>query len=208
MDGREYLHDGELLYVQLHPTKAALIAQLTRFVCLTAAVGIAVAILLWFGLTAAGIRVHPLWLAPLPLVLAFLSGWVTHGHWRAARFRVTNERILLEYKDGILVHPMMPVASDPKTAKRKPKAYSLVTIKWNQYQESSLPAGSLIDTLIGARPLAIRYGSADGHMIAFFPSLPFAKDLKHYLDKVDSAVRRGQEAEVKPFVLKPRGQRD
>ncbi len=171
-------------------------------------IGIVICILLWLPFTVFSNPISPLWLIPIPLLVVAVLGWLTHHHWKEATFRVTNERILLEYKHGILVHPMMPVAADPAAkGKHKAKEYTLVTIKWNQYQESSLPSAGIINSLFGVRPLAIRYGSADGHMIAFFPSLPYAKDLKHYLDKVDSAVRHGHESELKPFILKPKGQR-
>lgn len=127
--------------------------------------------------------------------------------WSHSAFRVTSERILLQSPLGFFHSPLR-------------------TIKWAQYQESYTGHQPLespkhvkthddegsrrhfTDYFFAARPLCIRFGTPDAHQEACFPSLRYANDLKHYLDKVDSAVRRNDLPSVHPFVAKPKGKRD
>jgi Zn-dependent protease with chaperone function len=109
--------------------------------------------------------------------------------WREATFRVTTERILI---------------SNPFAFFHAP----LITIKWPQYQECEVDHRHFFDIFFLARPLKIRYGTADARYEAHFPSLRYAEDLKHYIDKVDAAIRNRDTSSLKPFVAKPRGKRD
>ena len=149
----------------------------------------------------------PLWFfITLLLVLYGLVAWRRWHVWNHALFRVTTERILLDSPLAFFHSPLR-------------------TIKWSQYQESYTGHQPLestqramhsdhgshrhfFDYFFLSRPISIRFGTADAHQEASFPSLRFAEDLKHYLDKVDSAVRRSDVASVKPFVAKGKGKRD
>lgn len=114
---------------------------------------------------------------------------VRYRHWRHARLRVTTERILLQHPETLFSAPLR-------------------TIKWNQYQESQLGGRTIFDLPFGARSLRIRYGAADSKLYVSFPAVAFASDIKHYLDKVDSAVRKSEAGSLRPFIAKQRGRRD
>lgn len=109
--------------------------------------------------------------------------------WRRASMRVTTERILLQSPGGLLARP-------------------LITIKWARYQESALARAKPLDLLLRTRTLVVRYGTAGGEREARYNALPMGRDIKHFLDKVDAAVRQGTQAQLRPFIAKPRGQRD
>lgn len=132
----------------------------------------------------------PVWAYALPVLLSLVLVFVKRWHvWSHALFRVTTERILLQ-SPGTLFHP------------------PLRTIKWPQYQESEAGHRHFFDYLFLSRSIHIRFGTADAQHEAEYPSLRYAHDLKHYLDKVDSAVRKNGVASIQPFVAKPRGKRD
>jgi hypothetical protein len=189
MDDRAHLHDGETLLCSMHASGAGLLQDLLRG-CIEglffgAIIGMAGAIAItaigWsFGLVA-GVVLLVLGLA---LVIAQRVRL-----WLHTCFRVTTERLLVP-APGPLFHP------------------PLHTIKWSQYQESHVGHRKAFDIFFFSRPLVIRYGTADANKEVRFPALRYAEDLKHYLDKVDSAVRRNDTASLKSFVAKPRGKRD
>jgi hypothetical protein len=184
------LHDGERLLVKLHASPAMLVTGLLRALIdaavLTVILSIATALLGFFAFDAL-----PAWYVYLALfILAYgVMAYVRWRFWSHSDFVVTTERILLHYRRTLLNEPMH-------------------TVKWNQFQEGFVERKKPLEILLGGHGLGIRYGTADAHHVATFPSLPYANDLKHYLDKVDSAVRAGTINDVKPFVLKPRGRRD
>ncbi len=189
MDQRAYLHDNETLLCSVRASGAGLLQDLLRGLieglCFGAVIGMAGAM----TALAAG------WSFGLPLGVALLVIGVALvlvqrvRLWSHTRLRVTTERLLVP-EPGPLFHP------------------PLHTIKWSQYQESHVGHRRFLDVLFFARPLLIRYGTADANKEVRFPSLRYAEDLKHYLDKIDSCVRKGDLSTLKPFVAKPRGKRD
>lgn len=190
MSDHGHLHDGEHLLVKLHASPAMLVTGLLRAlldaVVLTIVLSIVTFAIGWLVFATA-----PAWYVYLLLfILSYaLMGYVRWSFWKHSDFIVTTERILLHYRYTLFSGPMH-------------------TVKWAQFQEGLVQRKKPLELLFGGHELSIRYGTADAHHIASFPSLPYANDLKHYLDKIDSAVRHGSIAEVKPFVLKPRGRRD
>lgn len=188
MEERQYLHDAERVLCALRPSAGWLLLGLLRCLGYALLLGISsyvfVNLLLSiFGTTPVGFPVLFLFL----LFAGFLLTLRCIALWRVAVFRVTTDRILL---------------SPPQVFFRAP----LRTVKWAQYQESRVGHGTVFDFLVHARPLLIRYGSGEEDQFSY-PSLPCARDLKHYLDKVDSALKGGRSAELKPFVLKKRWER-
>jgi membrane protein YdbS with pleckstrin-like domain len=190
MGDRSYLHDGERLLLRMSPGFPALLRGIAR----------AAAEAFVLGLLLGAVVIGSFWVAfdiALPwqlgalffAILFVVLCWLRHGLWKRAAVRVTNDRILIQ---------------EPGPYSLK----SLKTIKWSQYQESATKKGGVVDMLFGVKHLLVRYGTADAQRQAAFPCLPYATDIKHYLDKVDSAVRDGTVATVKAFVAKPRGKRD
>jgi hypothetical protein len=210
MDDRLFLHDNEKLLCNMHPSKGLLLRELFSAVL----AGVVVTLVLS---AIAGIAAYLLWelfLSPFVyIVIAILCigffCWRAHREWKHFSFRVTTDRLLL-------LSPEAPRSVKEMTHEPHSSHHSFFgfgshpmhTIKWSQYQESYTTRRSFFDVLFKARPLCIRYGTADAQMHLCFPSLRFANDLKHYLDKVDSAVRAKQVDSLKPFVEKPRGERD
>lgn len=189
MHERAYLHDQEKLLANMRPSVAHLLVSLLRglldALLLAIVLSIIVVLTLWFTTQSYG---------SIPIYVGiFIVSYAAvalrrYFHWRHASFRVTTDRILLNHHHTLFSHP-------------------LHTVKWNQYQESFFGRRTIVDVFFGVRPLCIRYGTADGQMKICFPALRFAEDLKHYLDKVDSAIRGNAISQVQPFVAKPRGQR-
>lgn len=186
-----YLHEGETLLVSRHSSPAVLLMSILRGLLEGVVTG-AVVILLLSGalyfIRGNGFLANWIYVS-LIIVSAVAIVYQRIRIWREAMFRVTTERILL---------------SDPTAFFHAP----LTTIKWPQYQECEVGHKKFFDFFFGARPLWFRYGTADARYEIYFPSLRYAEDLKHYLDKVDSAVRKNDIAGLRPFVAKPRGKRD
>lgn len=188
MEERHHLHDAERVLCSLRPTVAWLCMGLLRCGGTALLVGIPV---YFFGNMFLGLLGIPSLGLPHVLTVVFLAYLFLvlrcFSLWRASMFRVTTDRFLLQL---------------PRLFVRAP----LRTVKWAQYQESRVGRGNVLDLCFRARPLVIRYGSGEEDQFTF-PSLPHAADLKHYLDKVDSVLKGGRSAELKPFILKRRGER-
>ena len=188
MEERRYLHDAERVLCALRPSTAWL--GVGFVLCTGYAVLISVPFFVVLNVALAGSG-----LQPLSFIFLLLFFVVVHCSvflrcfflWKTSSFRVTTDRMLLQLP-GVLFRP------------------SLRTIKWAQYQESRTRRGNILDMVFRARSLCVRYGSDDGDRLCF-PSLLHTKDLKHYLDKVDSAVKTGMVAGLKQFVLKRQGER-
>ncbi len=189
MDEREHLHDGEQLLLCMRPGVLALLRGCGRAVleALAAGVVLSIAALLLFWLALDMLAPWPVFIAAfvLPLFGLWAYRWFL---WRKASLRVTNDRILVE-----------PPGTYLPAVER--------TIKWIQYQESDVEKPGILELLFGDRDLTIHFGSKDALSEVTFPSLRYAKDVKHYLDKVESSVRAKTVAELRAFVAKPRGKR-
>ena len=167
-----------------------LVLSLLRALLEAAIVSVLLLLILGVTLSLAFDALLPAWGVISIIVLTTLFILIRHVMvWLEATFRVTTERILLENPLAFFHAP-------------------LTTVKWSQYQECEVSHREFLDVLFGARPLHIRYGTADARHEAKFPSLRYAHDLKHFLDKVDAAVRNGTAKDLKPFVAKRRGKRD
>ncbi|MDO8648243.1 MAG: hypothetical protein Q7R81_00495 [Candidatus Peregrinibacteria bacterium] len=212
MDQRLHLHDAERLLCSVRPSSAFLVWSLLRGVVDGLIVGIPLALVIaivfgilgWTG--SIGLAVS------IVLIVSLLAVWLRRwSHWRVSSLSVTTERILLQYPSGPTVITKSGAAIRERVLVRSGGSVlhtSLRTVKWSQYQESVLGGKTMFDLVAGSRAVCIRYGTADAQLEACYPSLPYASDLKHYLDKADAAIRSGNVSTLKPFVLKPRGKRD
>ncbi len=190
MDERRNLHDGEMLLCARRPSAAAVAWGFVWAVVDAAIVSLLLYVLIGAVLWFTSETFSPWWVVPLVAVPAYaLAAYRRRHHWQKALLRITTERILLQFPGSFFSHFQK-------------------TLKWNQYQESYVGKAGIFSILLRSRPLCIRYGSSDGEQLICFPAIRNATDIKHYLDKVDSAVRKNQTDTVKPFVDKPRGQRD
>ncbi len=190
MDERSFLHDGERLLCSMRASPAVLIRGLLRGLIEALVTG-SVLLAVLAGIVIVGLQgALPVWAVVLCYLVAYVSvAWLRWRSWAHARFRLTSERILVQ---------------DPTALMHG----ELRTLKWVQYQESHTGHRGALDLVFRARPICIRFGTADAQRELCFPSVAYSQDLKHYLDKVDSAVRRGESATVSSFVAKPRGKRD
>ena len=189
MDDRHHLHEHERLLAHMRPAGSFLILSLLAGLFDTLLFGVVFSVLLALGFWVSGLD-----LSAVLFVIVFAAVFVIVCLrrvflWREAALRITTERILLEYPRSLFLREHH-------------------TVKWTQYQESHPAPRQFFDFFFRARTLNIRHGTADAQRENRYPSLRYAQDLKHYLDKVDSAVRAGKADELRPFVPKPRGQRD
>lgn len=187
---RAFLHDGETLLANLHASKTNLVTQMLRGLIEGLIAGGILAGVVAVIMAASGPGAS--WGISIALIIIGVVLVLVRRYrlWKHASFRVTTERILIEHHTSLF------------------SSHGLHTVKWNQYQESFLGHRSMFDLFFRVRPVCIRYGTADARFEVCFPSLPFAQDFKHYLDKVDSAVRKQQESTLRPFVMKKRGERN
>ena len=185
-----FLHEGEVLLCSRRSSPAVLVVLLLRGCIETFFTGFILVLLVAGTSTLALSMTPPMWLYLVIIVLTLMLIAAQRVRmWSHAAFRITTERILL---------------GDPFAFFHAP----VHTIKWPQYQESEAGSRGALDLFFLARPLVIRHGTADAKLTFTFPSLRYAEDLKHYLDKVDAAVRKNDVSSLRPFVAKPRGKRD
>lgn len=207
MDDRSHLHDAEVLLCSLRSSPAMLLWLAVRGILDAVIIGAILSVVLFLVSVFFDVSLGVWMYAVLFVVTYAYVLWQRWRVWNHALFRITSERILLQ---------------DPHAFFHSP----LRTVKWSQYQESytghqpqestqrpheshhHVSQRQFFDYFFGSRPICIRYGTADARFEAEFPSLRYAHDVKHYLDKVDSAVRRNDLSSIKPFVAKPKGKRD
>ncbi len=188
MDERAHLFDGELLLCSQQSTPAVIVRDAFMSLREAFVIGVLCSLLLFILSIAFSLTPTTLWYVP-GFLIGYLVGFILRlTVWKEAAFRITNDRILLSFPGKLIRMPLR-------------------TIKWPQYQESYVGSPTLADLFFRSRPLFIRFGTADGSNQTSFPSLRYAHDLKHYLDKADSAFRRGEIASVHPFIAKPKWQR-
>ena len=185
-----YLHEGETLLCSRRSSPAVLIMSILRTLLETLIVGAILNVVLAITLLIGFSTSMALWMYVSVFAVCFALILFQHvSIWHEAVFRVTTERILIANPQAFFHAP-------------------LTTIKWPQYQECEIDHRHFLDIFFFARPLKIRYGTADARYEAKFPSLRYAEDLKHYLDKVDAAIRKNDTTSLRPFVAMPRGKRD
>lgn len=189
-ENRLYLHDREKLLCEQRASGAALMESSMRGLLEGAVLGAILSGIITAVSMIAQDNPGRWWWFPSVFILSIaLVIFQRYRVWKQSTFRITTERILLQEPVGLWEQPVQ-------------------TIKWPQYQESHVARKSFFDYFFFSRPLAIRYGTADAKMEMRFPSLKWGYDLKHYLDKVDSAFRAHQAETVPAFVAAPRGKRD
>lgn len=190
MVDHDHLHDAEVLLCRMRPSGALLVAR-----CLCGLLDSLFAAIVLYAVIGGGLWAVTgefpsiWWFVVLYAFCVLILFIIKYRQWSHSSFRVTTERILLEYPSGFI-------------------GIFHRTIKWPQYQESFAGHRGPLSLFWRAKPLCIRFGNADGEQTACFPSLRLADDLKHYLDKADSLIRKGQASEIRPFIEKPKGQRD
>lgn len=66
-----------------------------------------------------------------------------------------------------------------------------------------------MNAILNSGALTVRHGTAEASRKVTLTSLPFARDLKHYLDKISSLkVAKVGDSELPAFVRARRGKRD
>jgi|GEM_PF-2693748 hypothetical protein len=214
MEDRSFLHDGERLLCSVCPSISVLLSRLLgRTLIEGGVVGIVLALTISLVQLLEEFRPSLLSFVVILLGSYALLAFQQWRGWRRSRLRVTSERILLEDPPTLTVHPFISIRWVHRRRDRLEEAVQFVreptiTIKWPQYQESHVGLRGFWDFLFRARPISVRYGTADAEREACFPALAWASDLKHYLDKVDSAVRNRTIEGLRPFIEKRRGRRD
>jgi hypothetical protein len=181
---QEFLHTNERLLCNLRASPSALIMRMLRGVVdallstLVVSAGVYFLYYIVFG------ELPGLWLPIVILILSLAFCVYRKYHtWSNCVFRVTTDRILIDIHNSMFSHPIH-------------------TIKWSQYQESYLNHRNMFDYFFNSRPICIRFGFPDSNTKSCFLSVEYAQDLKHYLDKVDSAYRAGKIADIPGFVPK------
>ena len=122
--------------------------------------------------------------------------------WRATVLTITTNRIFLHAYDVLV--------EEGRLKKRHRSLFRAAThtIRWDTYQESIYEAG-LRERLFNAGTMSIRYGTADASRSITIDHLPYARDLKHYLDKIQSLkAQHLPDSELPAFVPAKRGKRD
>lgn len=190
MGEHTYLHDAEVLLCRARPTVALLVASCLRgllnALLVAGVVFLIVGSIIW---NVYGSFPGMAWFIVIYVTCALLFCIAAYRQWTRVQLRITSERILLDRPKHLT-------------------SISTRTIKWPQFQESFTKSGGPLAAFWRSKTLCIRFGSSDGEMILTFPCLRLAKDIKHYLDKADTLIRKNQVSELRPFVEKPRGQRD
>jgi uncharacterized membrane protein YdbT with pleckstrin-like domain len=81
-------------------------------------------------------------------------------------------------------------------------------IRWDRYQESSYTAG-VFDRLLNTGHLVIHFGTAGAEKELEITKMSWAKDLKHYLDKIQSLLSmKSNDRNLPYFVPAKKGKRD
>ncbi len=122
------------------------------------------------------------------LLVLFLL-WHSIHRYRATTFVISSERLLFHHYPSHF-------------------RSSTQTVRWDAYQESVYEGGPL-DALTNSGTLTIRYGGADALREMIIHSLPWAIDIKHYLDKIQSLKAAGTDSRSLPlFMPAKKGKRD
>jgi hypothetical protein len=127
----------------------------------------------------------------------------------------TNERVLFRTRQSLFVkfifwqRVTLTVTSERILIERRILFWTTTqTIRWDAYQESIF-VGGLFARITNAGTLTIRYGTMDAARSATITAVPFARDLKHYLDKIHSLkASKAAAANLPQFVRARRGKRD
>jgi len=109
--------------------------------------------------------------------------------WKRTIFTITSERIL--------IHLYETTFRD-----------ATHTIAWRTFQESEY-TGGLWDHLFNTGEITIRYGTEAAQRVVSIGPIPYALDLKHYLDKINALIKQQvRSSELPGFVPAKKGKRD
>ncbi len=136
------------------------------------------------------------------LVIVFLLLFRYVVLWRTTTLTITTQRILVHGYDLLL--------EQGKERKRHRSLFHALThtLRWETYQESVFEGGVLAH-LGNTGTLTIRHGTAEASRSVVMDMLPYAQDLKHYLDKIQSLkASHVPDSELPAFVRARKGKRD
>lgn len=123
------------------------------------------------------------------VTLILLFFWHAILRYRSTTFTITSERILFHHHSSLF-------------------RTSTQTVRWQTYQEAVYEGGPW-DAIMNCGTLTIRYGSQDGQNAMEIRSLPWAIDIKHYLDKIHSLkTTHADDRNLPLFVPAKKGKRD
>lgn len=138
---------------------------------------------LWFLLFEGGALI-----AGLVVLFITVVGFLCRRYaiWKRTTFTVTSERILIHLYETIFRD-------------------TTHTIAWRTFQESEY-TGGLWDHLFNTGKITIRYGTEAAQRVVPIRPIPYALDLKHYLDTINALVKQQVRAsELPPFVPAKKG---
>lgn len=123
--------------------------------------------------------------------------------WKRTIIVITSQRIIVEGYNLRL--------SEGNEHKRHRSTFRAAqqTIQWSTYQESIFSGSLHTWWNPNTGSLTIRHGTAEASRKVTLTLLPYALDLKHYLDKIQSLkVAKIGDSELPAFVRAKRGKRD
>lgn len=136
------------------------------------------------------------------MILLILLLFRQYQSWRATTLTVTSQRILVHGYDLLI--------GEGRMMKRHRSLFHALThtVRWDTYQES-IYEGGVFSHVCNLGTLTIRHGTAEATRSVVIDLLPYAQDLKHYLDKLSSLRGVGTpDANMPTFVRARRGKRD
>ena len=137
----------------------------------------------------------PAWSVSVVVCFIFVAIflWYHFLLWKRTTLTITSQRIVLRMQSESL---------------RGLFGISTQTMQWATYQES-VYEGALRHQLCNTGTLSVRYGTADATRTLSVSGLPYAQDLKHYLDKIYTLQSEGVPyLNLPTFVRAKKGKRD
>ena len=130
-------------------------------------------------------------IAGLVVIFITVVGFLCRRYaiWKRTTFTITSERILIHLYETIFRD-------------------TTHTIAWRTFQESEY-TGGFWDHLFHTGTITIRYGTEAAQRVVSISPIPYALDLKHYLDKINALVKQQVRAGALPaFVPAEKGERE
>lgn len=134
----------------------------------------------WVSLVGGGALIAGL-LTILITEAAFL--YRRYSIWKRTTFTITSE--------CILIHLYETTFRD-----------ATHTVAWRTFQESEY-TGGLWDHLFNTGKITIRYGTEAAQRVVSIWPIPYALDLKHYLDKINTLVKQQVRGSELPLFVPP-----
>ncbi|MEK7136763.1 MAG: hypothetical protein AAB853_00600 [Patescibacteria group bacterium] len=197
-----FLHTNERVLYRSRRSIAALLRGMLRGVLHGMIAGIVCAAVSAVGITLAGMEVSLLVLGIIVVLCVLLLALWHWRLWKETLLTITSQRIIVDGYDlfigeGREAHRVRSLLRPAQQ-----------TVQWQTLQESVFDGGPL-SGIMNTGSLTIRHGTAEASRKVTLTSLPFALDLKHYLDKIQSLkAAKVADAELPAFVRARRGKRD